>query len=150
MKLSFIKSILLILALSCPLNLYCQEEKSGKIFIEITHIRNEKGNVKISLFDKAEPFPNDREQAVARIIAEIDGTQASAVFEDMPFGEYGIALIHDENNNLFLDSNLFGMPKEGYGASNNPPRRMGPPLYKDAKFNFESPELRLTIKMIYF
>jgi len=145
-----IRLIIFLLAIIIPGQLFSQAVKQGKITLEITNIRNETGDVKISLFDKADPFPGDHEQAVKRIIAGINNSTASAVFENIPYGEYAIGIMHDENNNSFLDSNLFGMPKEGYGASNNPPVRMGPPLYEDAKFTLDKPELRLTIKMIYF
>jgi uncharacterized protein (DUF2141 family) len=30
-------------------------------------------------------------------------------------GKYAIAVIHDENCNGKLDTNMFGIPKEGYG-----------------------------------
>jgi uncharacterized protein (DUF2141 family) len=34
-------------------------------------------------------------------------------------GEYSVAVIHDENNNGKLDTNIFGIPTEAYGFSNN-------------------------------
>ena len=33
-----------------------------------------------------------------------------------------------------MDTNLFGIPKEDYGCSNNARGFMGPPKYNDAKF----------------
>jgi uncharacterized protein (DUF2141 family) len=41
---------------------------------------------------------------------------------------------HDENGNGKLDKNVVGIPKEGYGASNNPARKMRPPTFEEAKF----------------
>jgi uncharacterized protein (DUF2141 family) len=35
-------------------------------------------------------------------------------FSDIKPGNYAIAVIHDENRNE-LDTNMFGIPKEGYG-----------------------------------
>jgi uncharacterized protein (DUF2141 family) len=40
---------------------------------------------------------------------------ASFEFSDIKPGKYAIAVIHDENCNGELDSNLFGIPTEGYG-----------------------------------
>jgi uncharacterized protein (DUF2141 family) len=42
------------------------------------------------------------------------------VFDGLVPGQYGIALLHDENKNDKMDSNRFGFPREGYGVSNNP------------------------------
>jgi uncharacterized protein (DUF2141 family) len=37
------------------------------------------------------------------------------LFSDIKPGNYAIAVIHDENRNGELDTNMFGIPKEGYG-----------------------------------
>ena len=41
------------------------------------------------------------------------------VYEGLPAGSYGISVIQDENANGTLDANVFGVPTEGYGVSNN-------------------------------
>jgi uncharacterized protein (DUF2141 family) len=43
----------------------------------------------------------------------------ACVFHDVPPGAYMISAVHDENDDGKLDKGLFGMPKEGYGVSNN-------------------------------
>jgi uncharacterized protein (DUF2141 family) len=35
-------------------------------------------------------------------------------FSDIKPGNYAIAVIHDENRNGELDTNMFGIPKEGW------------------------------------
>ncbi len=131
-------------------NLFPQVEKTGSIYVEITNIRNDKGDVKVSLYDQKDGFPGNHEKAVANIIADIPGITVTAVFDSIPYGEYAIGILHDENNNFIMDSNWIGIPKEGFGASNDAPARMGPPKYNDAKFDLIKPELRLKIQMAYF
>ena len=75
---------------------------------------------------------------------------ATAVFEDLPQGSYGVAVIHDENRNGKLDFNEMGMPVEGYGHSNNPERRMGPPKFDETKFAVSSPSTTVEIQLIYW
>ena len=41
---------------------------------------------------------------------------------------------HDENDNGELETNLFGMPTEGYGFSNNARPNLGPVSYDEVKF----------------
>ena len=39
---------------------------------------------------------------------------------------------HDENGNGELDTNLVGIPSEGYGFANDPVIRFGPPDFEAA------------------
>lgn len=150
MRSSLIKISFILFAAGLQVNLYSQAEKAGTIYVEITNIRNEAGNVKVSIYNIPDAFPNDHEQAVARIITTISGSSAFAVFDSISFGEYAIGILHDENNNFIMDANWIGIPKEGFGASSDAPAKMGPPKYKNAKFNLNKAELRLKIKMVYF
>ena len=47
---------------------------------------------------------------------------------------YAIAAYHDVNNNEALDKNFFGIPKEGYGFSNNARGIFGSPSFEQAAF----------------
>jgi uncharacterized protein (DUF2141 family) len=42
-----------------------------------------------------------------------------------------------------------GIPKEGYGASNNPKKKMGPPSFEETKFQLNGTDQSLEIKLIY-
>jgi uncharacterized protein (DUF2141 family) len=53
--------------------------------------------------------------------------------EDMPSGEYALAVYHDVNENGKLDTGLFGIPTEKYGFSNNAKGYMGAPSFKKSK-----------------
>jgi uncharacterized protein (DUF2141 family) len=70
-------------------------------------------------------------------------------FDNLPRGDYAVAVFHDENMNGRLDKNIFGIPKEGYGFSNNPKKSMGPPKFTDVKFQLSQPEKALEIKLLY-
>ena len=49
-----------------------------------------------------------------------------------------------------MDTNFLGMPKEGYGVSNNARNRFGPPSFKDAKFTVDANNsIKLSIQLIY-
>ena len=43
-------------------------------------------------------------------------------------GRYAVSLMHDENGNGRLDTTL-GIPREGFGFSNNPGLTFGPPRF---------------------
>jgi uncharacterized protein (DUF2141 family) len=51
--------------------------------------------------------------------------------------------------NQKLDKNFVGVPKEGYGASNNPKKKMGPPNFAETKFQLNRTQQSLEIMLIY-
>jgi len=150
MRKSFISFIILFVFINLHVNLFSQEKEFGKIYVEITNIQNDNGDVKVTLHNQPDAFPMDHERSVGRIITGISGTTATAVFDSIPYDEYAIGVLHDENSNFIMDASWIGIPKEGSGASNDAPAKMGPPKYEDAKFNLNKAELRLKIKMVYF
>ena len=48
-----------------------------------------------------------------------------------------------------MDSNFFGIPKEGVDASNGARCHPGPPHYRDAKFNFAGNAQSTIINLVY-
>jgi uncharacterized protein (DUF2141 family) len=116
-----------------------------KLTVKVAGIRNTEGNVRLAL--RSGP-----DTVVQSMIAEIDAKTmtATAVFEDLALGSYGVAVIHDENKNEKLDFNEVGMPLEGYGHSNNPEKRMGPPKFDETKFTLSQPATTVDIQLIYW
>jgi uncharacterized protein (DUF2141 family) len=122
-----------------------QAAKTGKLVVKITGIRTAEGNIRVAV-------RTDENTIAAAQIATIDPKTltAEAVFENLTEGDFGIAVIHDENKNEKLDFNEVGMPLEGYGHSNNPARRTGPPDFNETKFIFAAPATTITVNLIYW
>ena len=72
------------------------------------------------------------------------------MLQDLDFGTYAIAVIHDENSSKELETGIFGIPKEGVGFSNNPKIIFGPPSFKDASFALCSQQFYLKVGIKYF
>lgn len=70
--------------------------------------------------------------------SDIRNNSCVVTFENIPEGIYAVSIFHDENDNDKLDSNFIGIPKEDYGCSNDAKGFMGPPKWKDAKFELKS------------
>ena len=60
--------------------------------------------------------------------------RVEVVFEDVAPGRYGIVVLHDENENRKIDRNFIGLPKEGWGMSNNPRPGFSAPNFEAAAF----------------
>lgn len=123
---------------------------TGKLKIEITNFQSTKGKVLVNLFKEAKGFPTNNKYAYKT--AEISvGTdkQVFIEFADLPYGDYAVAILHDENDNKKMDYNFLGMPKEGYCFSNNYRPTLKNPSFRQAGFFLERPLKALQLKMIY-
>jgi uncharacterized protein (DUF2141 family) len=125
------------------------DTKNGNLIINLSHLRNNKGVVRISLFNNKEGFPNQYEKAIKFESIPSESPQMQIILVDIPYGEYALAILHDENNNKKMDFNFLRIPKEGYAVSNNAKGTFGPPKYKDAKFNVNQDSVFFDLKMNY-
>jgi uncharacterized protein (DUF2141 family) len=121
-----------------------------QIEIHVTGFQTSDGDLLALLFASANGFPQDDSLAVQRVRVPLDATVATAVFRDVPHGTYAVVVCHDENSNGDCDANLLGLPREGIGVSNNPPRRWGPPRFSDARFDFRSENASLDVRLVYW
>ncbi len=106
--------------------------------ITVDNLRNSQGNVLLCVFsadssDKAE-FPDcTKGHPVRTSKATISGGKVVMTFNGLKDGTYAVAVIHDENGNGKLDTNMLGIPVEGVGVSTNP-RLFGKPHFDQAQF----------------
>ncbi len=123
-------------------------DSNGTITVNITDCRDDKGEVVVTLYNSKDGFPEKPEKAIKKVTGKIKDGKSQVVFSDVPYGEYAVSILHDENVNGKMDKSMLGIPKEGNGASNNP-ESFGPPKFKDAKFDLNSDNSSIEIKMKY-
>jgi uncharacterized protein (DUF2141 family) len=144
--------LVLVMLLFCGPHLpTAAQEQKVRLVITVTGIRNDKGHIAASLFNGEKGFPNDDSRAVGRKLNAIKDRAATIVFDEVPPGTYGVALLHDEDKNNKLDTNLFGFPREGYGVSNNPRPARRSPRFSDARFVAAQAgkEQNIEVKIVY-
>ena len=59
------------------------------------------------------------------------------ILENIPLGDYAIAIYQDQNMNGSMDETEAKIPKEPFGFSNNPKGKRGPANFQDAVFSFQ-------------
>jgi len=134
MKIFTISSVILIMISNFTFSQYTLE-------IDIAEIKNDAGNIMLQLFD-------EKENVLDQQMGAIKDKKCTITFKDLKPGKYAIRYFHDENINGELDTNAFGIPKEGYGFSNNATGTFGPPPFE--KWIFELKEnKKLSLKPIY-
>jgi uncharacterized protein (DUF2141 family) len=60
------------------------------------------------------------------------GQPASVSMGELAPGTYALAVIHDANSNGDIDLNIFGIPTEAWGFSNDAKGTLGPPSFDAA------------------
>jgi uncharacterized protein (DUF2141 family) len=123
--------------------------QDSQIHVEITGLRNDKGQVLCDLFSSASDFPKKRDKAVDHVTSAITNRHAVCEFAAVAPGTYAVSVFHDENSNGKLDTNFLSIPREGVGASNNAKGHLGPPKFDAASFHFLGGRLGLKISVNY-
>lgn len=120
------------------------------IHMKVLNIRNSTGTIACALFESPAGFPTEFLRSATNVmVIKIRNTQARCDFEDIPPGTYAIAVVHDENMNGKLETNWLGIPKEGYGFSNDAKALLGTPSFSAASFPYDGQNLELTLSLRY-
>ena len=133
------------------LALFAHTATAATLHVEIDGLRNDEGVVQLALFRTADGYPRRSERAARTATIRADATGVQVTFEDLPPGTWALAVLHDENVNGRLDTNLLGVPLEGIGASREATRRMGEPRFEHARFELRADEeIALEIELRYY
>jgi len=123
--------------------------ESPQLQINLTGFRNADGQALVAVYRGGAGFPGTPDRAWKAMVLPISGGRVQITLPDVPPGEYAVSVAHDENANNALDTNWIGIPREGVGTSNNAKGRMGPPKYRDAKFEVGAAGAVQNIAIVY-
>jgi uncharacterized protein (DUF2141 family) len=121
-----------------------QAVTQGEVKVDIVGLKPAEGQVRVVLFDSDKNFLQNPFKAG---IAAVDGSQCHWQVNGLPQGWYAVAIYQDKNGNGKLDRNMFGMPLEPYGFSNNARGVMGPPSFDDARFQVTGSNTQIEVHL---
>jgi uncharacterized protein (DUF2141 family) len=148
------------LATTITLFFSCFRAEASELRVSIHEVASASGTLNVGLYDSEGHFQTaianagklglvtDRSRLVGIAMRAVAGTQ-SVVFTNLEPGAYAVIAFHDENDNGKLDKNLFGIPTEGYGFSNDAEGFLGPPSFKDAALMLDSHDREIAITLKY-
>jgi uncharacterized protein (DUF2141 family) len=99
--------------------------------VVVKNVKGDAGTVRLAVYNSEDQFMKNE---IAGIEVKAVNGQAVAVFKNLGMGTFAISVMHDANDNKELDSNMFGVPKEGFGFSNDVMGMFGPPEFRKASF----------------
>jgi uncharacterized protein (DUF2141 family) len=129
-----VKRIFAICLLLIPLS-YLSAQSS--LTVEIVELESNKGVVIVDLLDTTE-------ESVRDTTVKISDNKCIIVFEDVKNGQYAIRYFHDENSDEEMETNFLGIPKDGFGFSNDAMGKFGPKDFSEWLFEVS---VDTTIKM---
>jgi uncharacterized protein (DUF2141 family) len=127
-----------------------QAELSSQLTVEVDGLRNQKGQICLSLFASGKGFPSNGTDAVQNQCMAITAMPQLVTFENLQPGSYAVAVLHDVNNDGEANRNALGIPVEGFGFSRNPVIRTGPPKFNDAVVLVLGSSTKIQIQLNYF
>ena len=139
-----------VLVIANPAAIAFAQSSCPGIHVKILSIGNSTGAVACALFESPAGFPTEFLHSATNIMMiKIKDAQARCDFEDIPPGTYALAVVHDENMNGKLDTNLLGVPTEGYGFSNDAKAFLSAPSFSAASFSYDGRNVDMTISLNY-
>ena len=122
-------------------------QDTASLTIEITGVKERKGKLQLGLFNQEEGFPEAKPYR-AEVLNITENNELRVVFNNLPSGEYAVAVYHDKNSNGKLDKNLLGIPVEDYGFSNDTRgTRLSTPSFADTKMRVEKANTSVKIEV---
>ena len=143
---AMIHTFLLLLAMLAPPPAM---QNNASVSVTATQLQSAKGKVYFYLYDSEKGFPTKPDLAKRSASAGIVGSEAKAVFDNVPAGTYAVSVYHDEDGDGELDTNFLGIPSEGVGVSRNAKGSFGPPSFADASFAVQSSPVQMKIRIKY-
>jgi uncharacterized protein (DUF2141 family) len=123
---------------------------AAELELTIVGARDSGGRILVAVFDQAESFQTmQQDKRIAAAILPLDGTSTRLVLGGLRPGRYAASVVHDTNGNGKLDTNLIGLPTEGYGFSRDARGVMGPPSFEAAAFDLPPTGGKQTITLGY-
>ena len=109
------------------------EAAAARIVVTITGLKSNEGGVYVGLYATPSKFLNGAQVDVMKKV-RASTAPITVAFDNLPAGTYAVGAYHDENYNDHLDTNLLGLPTEGYALSNGVRAVTSKPTFQQAAF----------------
>lgn len=136
-----------VLSLCALLGAYAPFAIGADLTVTVDGINAANGTVLYELDSSTDGWDNKAKPYATAAVKAAMGS-VTYTFKDVPPGTYAIGVYQDENDNGKLDTNFLGIPKEGYGFSNNL-HFMRKPTFDEAHFELTDQGASLVIHLIH-
>jgi uncharacterized protein (DUF2141 family) len=114
-----------------------QPAAAAELVVRVSGIQSARGQIGCGLHAASAGFPMDDAQA-RQLWLPADPKGVECRYADLPEGVYAVSVMHDLNGNRKVDANLFGIPTEPWGVSNNARPNLRAPRWDEARFKLDA------------
>lgn len=104
---------------------------ASSLVVVVDKVEGKDGHIRCAIFDAPEGFPGPSPIRNGNVVVT-PTAGAKCEFPGLAKGTYAVTVYHDANDNGVIDTNVFGAPTEGYGATNNNLPSMSAPTFADS------------------
>ena len=134
----------------CAVPLTLHATASNGIQVVVKGLNSDQGRVGCGLFKGPDGFPRDRSKEFAGMWAPIRHGVAVCNFKGVPPATYAVTVLDDNNMDGMMDFGHLGMPKKGYGFSNDARATFSPPSFDAASIKYNGKgNLTVPIDIVY-
>jgi uncharacterized protein (DUF2141 family) len=150
MKTNKFHSFLLAALTSISLASTVKAEQTETLTIVVNGIQHQQGQICLGVYSSEKGFPFSTKTVAKGACTKITGSTIKKQFSGLKPGNYAVAVVDDQNGDRKLNQDIFGIPQEGFGISQNPTVSIqtGAPRFRDASF-LMSPNTTINITMKY-
>jgi uncharacterized protein (DUF2141 family) len=121
----------------------------SRVTVRVQGLRHDRGTIFVALYDNRRAFAAKQGQAHGAT-TRTRNRGAVVVFDDVLPGRYAWAFFQDENGNQKLDTNLLGIPSEGFGFSRDAMGKLGPPTFEAGAIDIPAGQVSVVMNAKYF
>ena len=135
--------------------------EAANLTLTITGVRSSVGELLIGVYSTADGFKSaiassattsallPQSWRIVGVSLRAKSGSQTIMFADLPPGRYAVIAFHDENDNGLLDANVFGVPTEGYGFSNDARGFLGAPSFDAAAVALDQADKKISLSLVY-
>jgi uncharacterized protein (DUF2141 family) len=121
------------------------------IQVVVKGLRNDLGRVGCALYNGPEGFSDGSSTGYRTMSVPKQHNVAICDFTGVPAGTYAVSVLDDTNMNGKMDFNLLGLPKKGYGFSNDAKAVLSGPSFQSASFYYDGTgSKQVPINIVYW
>ena len=115
--------------------------------VEFSNVNGTEGVILVAVYDRSENFLNTEKVCAKKIIQVKNTGNLKVSLGHLPPGQYALTCFHDLNGNGMLDTNMFGIPQEPYGFSNNARPKFRAPTWEECSFTLNAKNTFIPIRL---
>ena len=127
---------------------FSQGNPKTPFVLKIANVKNANATIHIGFYKKENNFPTQQQHAFAKEFIPGKTGEVSITWDDIPEGEYSLAIYQDLDTSGRMKTNMFGYPKEPFAFSQNFKPKLSKPKFNQCKITFNSSNNTFEVKLI--